>query len=219
MDIKNYRGKELTAYVLGVAMIIMHFEGIWSLNDVNVEMIQFFSLIANLILSASIMSIFVMIIDSIVSNQMKERLVFWRQNLPAMTVFTGIKDGKIVDNRFTKESVLRKYETIYNKLDNMSNDDKKRKRYENASWYQIYKKHKTEKMIEVSNRDYLLCRDLTSVNIMMMSVYLALSVALQIFKFKWKTIVFLILLYIILMIAARMKSKRFVLNVIAADIE
>lgn len=74
-------------------------------------------------------------------------------------------------------------------------------------------------MIEVSNRDYLLCRDLTSINIIMMIVYLILSIALQMFEVKYKVMAFLCLMYFILMIASRLKARRFVLNVIAADVK
>ena len=90
--------------------------------------------------------------------------------------------------------------------------------YRETQDYGIYKKHKTEKMIEVSNRDYLLCRDLTSVNIIILIMYLGLSVVLQMFTLKWKAIVFLAFMYIISMIAARIKAQRFVLNVIAEDV-
>lgn len=38
-DIKDYRSKELTAYVLGISLIIMYIEGIWSFNNLNLEML------------------------------------------------------------------------------------------------------------------------------------------------------------------------------------
>ena len=59
---------------------------------------------------------------------------------------------------------------------------------------------------------------LTSVNIIILIMYLGLSVVLQMFTLKWKAIVFLAFMYIISMIAARIKAQRFVLNVIAEDV-
>ena len=211
-DIKDYRSKELTAYVLGISLIIMYIEGIWSFNNLNLEMLQLFSTIINSLLSTSIMIIFVIIADSVIANKVKERIVFWQKSMPGTTVFSDIKNEKIKDDRFTREAVLYQYSEIYDKLSGISSE-KERKKLENAVWYGIYKKHKTEKMIEVSNRDYLLCRDLTSVNIIILIMYLGLSVVLQMFTLKWKAIVFLAFMYIISMIAARIKAQRFVLNV------
>lgn len=218
MDIKDYRNKELTAYVLGISLVILYIEGIWSFNDLNLEMVQLSSMIMELILSTSVMAIFVMIADSVIDNKGKEKIVFWQKSMPGTTVFTDIMNKKIKDERFTREAVHDQYSEIYKSLDSISSE-KERKNQENAAWYIIYKKHKTEKMIEISNRDYLLCRDLTSINIIMMIVYLVLSIALQMFEVKYKVIAFLCLMYFILMIASRLKARRFVLNVIAADVK
>ncbi len=218
MDIKDYRNKELTAYVLGISLVILNIEGIWSFGDLNLEMVQLSSMVVELILSTSVMTIFVMIADSVIDNRGKEKIVFWQKSMPGTTVFTDIKNEKVKDERFTREAVHDQYSEIYKSLDSISSE-KERKNQENAAWYIIYKKHKTEKMIEVSNRDYLLCRDLTSINIIMMIVYLVLSIALQMFEVKYKVIGFLCLMYFILMIASRLKARRFVLNVIAADVK
>ena len=71
-DIKDYRSKELTAYVLGISLIIMYIERIWSFNNLNLEMLQLFSTIINSLLSTSIMIIFVIIADSVIDNKVKE---------------------------------------------------------------------------------------------------------------------------------------------------
>ena len=218
MDIKDYRNKELTAYVLGISLVILNIEGIWSFGDLNLEMVQLSSMVVELILSTSVMTIFVMIADSVIDNRGKEKIVFWQKSMPGTTVFTDIKNEKVKDKRFTREAVHDQYSEIYKSLDSISSE-KERKNQENAAWYIIYKKHKTEKMIEISNRDYLLCRDLTSINIIMMIVYLVLSIALQMFEVKYKVIGFLCFMYFILMIASRLKARRFVLNVIAADVK
>ena len=218
MDIKDYRNKELTAYVLGISLVILNIEGIWSFGDLNLEMVQLSSMVVELILSTSVMTIFVMIADSVIDNRGKEKIVFWQKSMPGTTVFTDIMNEKIKDERFTREAVLAQYSETYEKLDGISLE-KERKKQENAAWYIIYKRHKTEKMIEVSNRDYLLCRDLTSINIIMMIVYLIFSIALQMFELKYKVMGFLCLMYFILMIASRLKARRFVLNVIAADVK
>ena len=81
-DIKDYRSKELTAYVLGISLIIMYIERIWSFNNLNLEMLQLFSTIINSLLSTSIMIIFVIIADSVIDNKVKERIVFWQKSMP-----------------------------------------------------------------------------------------------------------------------------------------
>lgn len=122
MDIKDYRSKELTAYVLGISLIIMYIEGIWSFNNLNLEMLQLFSTIINSLLSTSIMIIFVIIADSVIDNKVKERIVFWQKSMPGTTVFSDIKNEKIKDDRFTREAVLYQYSEIYDKLSGISSD-------------------------------------------------------------------------------------------------
>lgn len=79
MDIKDYRNKELTAYVLGISLIILNIEGIWSFGDLNLEMVQLSSMVVELILSTSVMTIFVMIADSVIDNREKKKLCSGRK--------------------------------------------------------------------------------------------------------------------------------------------
>ena len=106
MDIKDYRSKELTAYVLGISLIIMYIEGIWSFNNLNLEMLQLFSTIINSLLSTSIMIIFVIIADSVIDNKVKASIAFWEKSMPATTVFSDIKNEKINGVRFTTHAGL-----------------------------------------------------------------------------------------------------------------
>ena len=84
----------------------MYIEGIWSFNNLKLEMLQLFSPIINSLLSTSIMIIFVIIADSVIDNKVKERIVFWQKSMPGTTVFSDIKNEKIKDDRFTREAVL-----------------------------------------------------------------------------------------------------------------
>ena len=65
---------------------------------------------------------------------------------------------KANDKRFTKEKALQKYANIYEIIDNLIGKEKRKA--SNDAWYSIYLKYENKTKIFISQRDYLLCRDL-----------------------------------------------------------
>lgn len=63
-----------------------------------------------------------------------------------------------------------------------------------------------------------MCRDMATSTILMLIVYLMLSLIFNLIIFNSKAIIYLLVVYLICVIAARTKSKRFVKTVIACDI-
>ena len=134
-------------------------------------------------------------------------------NKPGECIFSNIKK-KCKDDRILKENAIKIYKNIYQ---NMPKDEDKRKKYENSNWYSIYSKYRGEKMIEVSNREYLMTRDFVFITIAMIVIYFVLSI-LKLTIFNWKFIVLLGILLIINIVSANIKARRFVYNVIAIDL-
>ena len=63
---------------------------------------------------------------------------------------------------------MQKYNQIYA---NMPTDRKEREKYENAQWYRLYRDCKNENKILIANRDFLLCRDITIITLMLLIIY------------------------------------------------
>ena len=74
-------------------------------------------------------------------------------------------------------------------------------------------------MVYVSNRDYLVCRDMTSSTIDILVLYFVFSVVLQLVPFKIECVIYLMIMFLVTNIATRAKGERMVNNVIICDLQ
>ena len=156
----------------------------------------------------------VTVCDCMISNSVKKIIVFWWKPMPGETIFSDIKkDSK--DRRFTAEEATIAYSEIYS---NMPADVKSRCQYENSKWYDLLRQHESESKVQGAHRDYLMCRDMATTTVLMIVVYIILSYVMKLISFNKKAIIYLVVVYIICMIATRVKSKRFVKTVVACDL-
>ena len=142
------------------------------------------------------------------------KLLYLKGHLPGEVIFTSLRN-KNKDLRFSTEQLLKKYKEIYA---GMPADETEKCRYENEQWYRIYNRYRDVAMIFVSNRDYLLCRDLYISTIIILICYAISSACLPLFSWNAKSIVYCIIMIFVTNIAARVKGQRFVINVIAYDL-
>jgi len=214
-DLKDYRDKELKSYVFANLVVLLYLEGcfnwLWSLDAKSVEILKLF---IPFLAGLSVIYVYIFISDSLLPSDYKTKIVFWRSLQPGYKVFSNMAKGDL-DGRFGLEQLLNKYATIY---ENMPVDKEQKSKYENQHWYKIYGKHRGNSMIEGSSKDYLLCRDLTSITVILSFFYLLLYCALLGHCVNCKFLILLIAEYLILIFASRKKAKRFVYNVIAVDI-
>lgn len=215
-NLKDYRENELKQYVIANALVFLLVHGFINFADTeNIKLVQeIVSLLGTTVL-ASIIYIFTILVDSVIDDKTKNKMVnLYFMKLPGEYIFTEIKN-KNKDIRFTSDIVLKKYSQIYSEIpENLS----ERKKYENSQWYKIYNLHREAPMVFMSNRNYLLMRDMYISTLAIFVLYL-----LSCFFFKWLTyekiyIIYLLGLSIITNIATHIKAKRFVYNVIALDI-
>lgn len=88
---------------------------------------------------------------------------------------------------------------------------------QNGSWYRIYQKYENQAQVYISQRDYLLLRDMTIMTLwigvihFLLSWFLKRSVPIELIKM-------LVAEFLLLWIAARVKGERFTYNVIAKDV-
>lgn len=216
MNIKDYRDKDLTVFIIVNTLMILYFSDAFTFLELS-NSIELFSNFATAVISTSILSMLSIIIDAIIPKQLKQYLVFWNSGLPGESIFTKIKDNKIKDKRFSNEKVCEQFGSFYKNLNCCTNQYEKNQ-MENNKWYFLYKKVDKQGAIVSSQRDYLICRDFTVMTVVVMFVYLLAGLMTSIVLLKIKSFIFLFVEYLLTMIATRCNAKRFVLNVIASAI-
>lgn len=213
-NIKDYREKEQKMYIIANILVLILLS---SLNDTFNHQIQWFDMLVKLVntsLLSSTIYIFAFLADSLFGSEIKMRLLYLGGHLPGETIFSTLKN-KNKDLRFSTEHLLEKYKEIYN---GMPTDNKKKYLYENNHWYRIYNCYRDIPMIIVSNRDYLLCRDLYVSTIIIFICYVISCNILPIFYWNVESVFYLLFMLLITNISAHVKGKRFVMNVLAYDL-
>ena len=218
-DLKNYREKELPLYIISnilIFLVVHQFIQIYT-SDLygSVELLS--QIFASIVLSVIAFGL-IFVIECLFTDELKRKLLylfsfFGKLNPPGYTIFSKIRD-KDNDYRFTHKSLQEKYPLIYK---NLPTNKKEQLRYENKEWYTIYNKIREVPMIHVSQRDYLLCRDIYISTLVILLLYTVVS-ALKLVNFNSHYLIFLIITSAITNIGANRKAKRFVYNVIAYDL-
>jgi hypothetical protein len=213
-DLKDYRQKELRYYVIAnitLLLLLLDFFHI-SQPENSIQGIELISNFLNLTILSSAIFVFTFIIDSLFGADLKIRLI--AKHLPGEKVFTEIKQ-KNPDKRFTRDTALNVYSAIYN---SMPQDKNEKYIYENSEWYKIYHNYRDITKVMISNRDFLLCRDIYFSTISIIVIYLVLTLVFRIIDFDWRYIGYLLIMLILSNYGTRNISKRLVYNVIAYDI-
>lgn len=214
-DIKSYREKEIKMYIIACIFVLICITKDFSLDKTEVDIIINISKVLDTVLASSSIFIFVFISDSLFSSDIKQKIVtlFGTIKMPGNVIFAQIKD-KCKDDRFTKDEVMKVYKDIY---DGMPCDKKESNKYQNSKWYKIYSKHRDVSIVFISNRDYLLCRDMVFATIMLFFLYL-IGTVVDLFDFSLTYLGFLGIMIVINIYATHLKARRFAYNVIAYDI-
>lgn len=216
---KEYREKEIKYLYISYIFLLLY----WSTNvfqtlaqNGNGSLRGILS-IMDVVAIAGVISLIAFILDSIIDSDAKDKLVglFFIPRSGA-TFFSRLIEGKIVDDRFSKEEAEKRYACIIKEL---PTNKKKKLAFENNQWYKIYVKFQEKDSIFQAQRDYLLCRDLYTDTIAFAVTYL---VAILVFSnkvfFSSKLIIAMLVVAALTNIAAHIKMNRFVNDVIALDI-
>jgi hypothetical protein len=213
-NLKNYRNKELTYYIIAniaVLFLLSDFFHLFQSED-NIHITEIISNFLNISIIFSIIYIFTFIADSLFSSELKMWLIGGHS--PGEKIFSKIQKGTF-DKRFNCEEAQKIYSDIYELL---PKEKKDKFVYENAEWYKIYNKYRDVKMIMISNRDFLLCRDIYFSTIVNIIIYLCLTFIFKAIVFDWRYIGYLFVMLILSNLGTRNKGNRFVSNVITFDI-
>lgn len=214
-NIKDYRENELRNYVIANLLIIVIFTD--TLNHVFLSDEDLTNSIIKTIsftFLASIIYIFVFILDGLIPSLYKDRLIYLHQEqLPGFSIFTDIRKNKINDIRFSKEKILETHNNIYHELDSLQPELEKK--FENEKWYELYIQNKESEMIITSQRDYLLTRDMYVSTISITILYVFFSKIVNLVDFNWSVFFYFLVMIFATNIVTRVKVKKFALNVIA----
>lgn len=224
-DLKDYREKELRNYVIGNILIILL--GTGQIQEIitatgTKNSWDAISAFINSGVIATLVYIYVYLIDSLIPGSIKDKLIWVRKGMPGTRVFSEIRKGH-EDFRFSKEMALTKYKEVYREIDDAKGNDLKEseiRKIENLAWYSAYQRNEKTAQVYVANRDWLLCRDM-----FMMTIWSIAGFAITVFflhpnpsyGFYCSFIICLIELGVTWLVA-RIKGERFVYNVIAKDI-
>ncbi len=146
------------------------------------------------------------ILNGVIGDAGKARLVFWRWTnpLPGCRAFTKIieEDPRIDVNRLRE------------KINPLPTEPKE----QNSVWYRLYKRHADKQTVLEAHQSYLLTRDMTA-----LSAVLAISFSVGSFlsAIGWKTATLysgtLLIQYLIVSTSARNYGNRFVANVLTEE--
>lgn len=218
--IKNYKEKELKLFVIaniGIVLILsnsLHLDD--CLNQINsVSLIT----IVNTSLFSGIIFAFIVFFDLFIGSSFKMKTVYYWCNKPGETIFSDLKNGKYSsDNRFNIEDVKRKYANIFQKIGSGSYNKKELSQYQNKEWYRIYSKHITSDRIKATHRDFLLSRDMSVSMSILFVLYLMSAIFFEFICLSWKSVIYISVVYVLCVVATRVKGRRFVATTIAVDI-
>ena len=218
-NIKDYREKELKSFAIGNILLILMVSGILDkimiITDQSSAWVTINTIISSAVFS-SLIYIFVFLADSLVPGNIKDKIIWNISGKPGEHIFTDIGE-KLRDNRFTKEQANIQYENIYKAIKGKGKKSIEVRNIQNSAWYRVYKTHESHAQVSVSQRDYLLCRDMCVMTPLMMVGYLFLQWYRHL-NVSCEMILLLAVECILLLLIARNKGRRFAYNVIAIDI-
>ena len=145
------------------------------------------------------------IINGLLSSSQKAILVFWRLKhpLPGSRAFSvhGLKDTRVD---------MVQIANAHNPLPSTPES-------QNALWYKLYKKNRSDVVVQKSHKDFLLARDLVA----MCFLYIICTALPMFFIGKWPLnlfyFFFLVVEYFILIRVAQNHGRSFVCNVLAIE--
>ena len=217
---KEYRKNELKYYVIGNILILLLMEGMFDglMAKVSNDAVDIIETLLESAIIGSIVYIYTFLLDSFMPSKAKDAIAYFPTGRPGDYIFTEIEQ-RCPDARFTKQQVHNKYSDVYKRIYSLQANDEKEelRKYQNSEWYKIYKKNQDDESVYTSQHDFLLIRDMGSMTIMIVALYIAM-VVLGLISFDGRVVAFFIVEFLLSNFATKNKAKRFVYNVIATDL-
>ena len=216
MRVKEYREKELKNFTSFITLLFftLCLPFPTEIFDGKTEnMIAVLEFIHNVVI-ALLAPLFITFFDAIFPYKWKQVL---SGPLYGSKIFTEIEKGKVNDMRIDNDKAMFAYDKIINRLDAECNR-KKRRKYENTKWYNIYKKYDGYDAVNQTQADYLLCLDMVCISILSLISYAFLYKVFDSVLLSSRFIIAILVMGILSWLGMRNKMKRFVYTVIATDL-
>jgi hypothetical protein len=210
---KDYREKYLVYYVLVLC------SGYLLTDTILFSNFQALSTLFGFLISSTIPIIiaetFVRLFDGLLNRNIKQNCIslFGLFPIAGQTIFTNISEGKF-DPRVKVNQVKSMYKQV---IDNLPEDKKAKKEYENQEWYKIYRRHEDDERITSYNKDYLLSRDMFCQTLEVILLY-GILIFLGLIHFSLQYLELLFAFGFITFIGCRVKAKDFVNIVMVVDV-
>jgi hypothetical protein len=155
---------------------------------------------------AACMPIVVIVLNGVLSDTMKARLIFWRWKnpLPGCRAFGVLMES---DPRINVKVLAAKHGRF-----------PRSPSAQNALWYKLYREHKLKPMIWSGHRVYLLTRDLATIAVCFVILFSAGAAVAAVDWKAWTVYAAMLLLqYVVVARAARNYGNSFVLDVLCEE--
>lgn len=151
----------------------------------------------------TVLSLLIIITGGMFSNKLKEIIVFWKteNRLPGCEAFS----------KFIYEDDRINIKKIKDKYGKLPNNPKK----QNSLWYKIFKSL-NDKSIHKTHKDFLLCRELSVITILLFLLSIPIFIKYSIIGLYF--LIFLIFEYILVRYCAKNTAERLVVNTLALSV-
>lgn len=156
-------------------------------------------------LGISIAPLLLFLLNGIISSHQKAVLVFWKLKnpLPGSEAFSKLSKS---DTRIDRA----KLKDVYGSLPKNPTE-------QNKLWYKIYKKNNSNTAVSDSHRAFLLARDLTSLCVLFATFIGVPVLIIGHWPINLYYFLGLLLQYVVVVIGAQNRGRRFVANVLAIE--
>lgn len=218
---KEYRNKELKYFIISeIGMFVLlnyknDFSQLLTTNSfftilISSPVLYFYCLIFDVVVPRNLKNVFCLYIN-------KDNFYMFFQS-PGRTIFTLLKENKVKDMRIDKFKVQTKYSDIFELIEQCQTSKYEK---QNSIWYQIksnLEKDGKNTKLETIEKEYLLFRDMLSMHIVLNLIYFTFHLFGIVIYVK-ALFTYMFVAYIILFLCVRSTSKKFVIEVIAQDLQ
>ncbi len=161
------------------------------------------------LISFSLIYALSIVLEGIISSNLKAKLLFFRINnpLPGFRAFSVIaEDDPRIDSKALKK--------LYPKGIPKTPDQ------ENAEWYKLYRKHSTSQTVLEAHKAFLLTRDLASLTLLLIPISIVFHIIIGVQVIAILTnILLLVFIFFACAFSSRNYGGNFVANVIVEEIQ
>jgi hypothetical protein len=201
-DFKKQNFTIIMIYIIWCISLFIFFVKVDTLTLKNLE-ITFYSINIKNGLIYSLVPIFSLLVNGLISNRIKSIIIFWRfkDSLPGSRAFS----------KYSKMDPRINYDNLLMKMGKFPVSPKE----QNSTWYRIFKERENKTQIFNSHKNYILSRDIAIITftfliVMIINMFSSISITRKLILLG-----LFFMKYIVFVISTQNYAKRFICNVIS----